>query len=243
MPHGGVLTIATRNAQFDHEHEVMDAELPDGDYVVLEVSDTGIGMPLQVLSRAVEPFFTTKGPGEGSGLGLSMIYGFARQSGGHLALSSEVGHGTSVRLYLPRAVGQPLGSAEPAAVPPVSMGDEAILVVDDSPEMRHVAARHLTSLGYHVLQAEHGMAALEILRSGDRIDLLFTDVVMPDGLTGFQLAEAARSLRPGLRVLFTTGYAGGRMPDTEHDGEPVRMIRKPYRRAELAEQVRAAFGR
>jgi len=240
MPHGGVLTIETHNDRVWAEDAAREPEMVPGDYVVLVVSDTGVGMPPDVRARAVEPFFTTKGPGTGSGLGLSMIYGFVRQSGGHLTISSEVGTGTTVRICLPRVTGKDDADAHEAPRGSLPTGREMILVVDDSPEMRQVAERHLRFLGYAVMAAENGPAALALLRAATPVDLLFTDIAMPEGLTGFQLAAAACLLRPRLKVLFTTGYAG------EHDPAGVpdwreRLIRKPYRRPDLAEKVRAAL--
>ena len=239
MPHGGVLSIETHNDRVDEGDAIHEAGVAPGDYAVLAVSDTGIGMPPEVRARAIEPFFTTKPPGAGSGLGLSMIYGFVRQSGGNLTISSEVGTGTTVSIHLPRAV----AASAPARLTPrcnLPNGNETILVVDDSTEMRQVAERHLRALGYLVLCAENGPAALSLLHDRRSVDLLFTDIAMPEGLTGFQLAEAASALRPGLKVLFTTGYAG--TPDVA--GTPdwqERLIRKPYRRFELAERIRAAL--
>ena len=240
MPHGGTMSIATANARLVAGRP--DEEVTSGDYVVLSVTDTGTGMGHEVLERAIEPFFTTKAPGAGSGLGLSMIFGFAKQSGGHLRIDSELGHGTRVRLYLPRAHSVEAVEADEATAATLPHGKELILLVDDDAEMRTVARRHLVSLGYRVGEAGSGPAALEILQSDRAIDLLFTDVVMPDGMTGHQLAAAARQLRPGLKVLFTSGYFR-----PEPDNEPARvmtagaMIRKPYRRQELAATVRAAL--
>jgi PAS domain S-box-containing protein len=240
MPHGGVLTIETHNDRVFEEDAALAQELVPGDYVVLAVSDTGLGMSPEVRARAIEPFFTTKGPGIGSGLGLSMIYGFVRQSGGQLRINSEVGIGTTVRIFLPRATGEDATVVRDA--PPTSLptGHETILVVDDSAEMRQVAERHLRFLGYAVLTAEHGPAALALLRAGTPVDLLFTDIAMPEGLTGFQLAEAACQMRPGLKVMFTTGYAGTQDAAGTPDWQE-RLIRKPYRRPELAEKIRAAL--
>jgi len=240
MPHGGVLTIETHNdavLQGDTVHEV---GVSPGEYAVLEVSDTGLGMPPEVRARAIEPFFTTKPPGAGSGLGLSMIYGFVRQSGGSLTISSEVGIGTTVSIYLPRAAARDAESVRAASPSSLPTGHETILVVDDSAEMRQVAERHLRFLGYSVLGAENGPAALSLLRAGTAIDLLFTDISMPEGLTGFQLAEAASALRPGLKVLFTSGYAGIHEPFGAPDWQE-RLIHKPYRRPELAKKIRAAL--
>ena len=239
MPHGGTLTVATANVHL--EQGELDGEVTAGDYVVLSVADTGTGMPPEVLERVVEPFFTTKGPGAGSGLGLSMIFGFARQSGGHLRIASKLGHGTTVRLYLPRAdVMEPYepGEDTDALLP---QGNEAILLVDDNAEMRTVARRHLVSLGYRVSEADSGQAALEILQVGDIFDLLLTDVVMPDGMTGYQLAAAARHRLPGMKVLFTTGYSRSDLGNDPVGPAAGAVLRKPYRRQELAVAVRAAL--
>jgi PAS domain S-box-containing protein len=240
MPHGGTISIATANARL--ARGTPDEEVKSGDYVMLSVTDTGIGMGHEVLERAIEPFFTTKAPGAGSGLGLSMIFGFAKQSGGHLRIDSELGRGTRVRLYLPRAHSVEAVEAEDATAATLPHGKELILLVDDDAEMRTVARRHLVSLGYRVGEAGSGPAALEILQADKAFDLLFTDVVMPDGMTGHQLAAAARQLRPGLKVLFTTGYFRPD-PDNELTGAMTAdaMIRKPYRRTELAATVRATL--
>jgi PAS domain S-box-containing protein len=239
MPHGGRLSIETANAHLGSHHQ--DTEVMPGDYVVLSVTDTGTGMPSELLARVVEPFFTTKPPGAGSGLGLSMIYGFAKQSGGFLTIDSEPGLGTTVGLYLPRVQGADadmVGTVPEASLP---AGDEAILLVDDNIEMRTVTRRHLASLGYRVSEAGSGPAALAILQDNNDFDLLFTDVVMPDGMTGYQLASVAQQLHPGLRVLFTTGYSRS-LPGAEAVvAHPGAMLRKPYRKKELATTVRAAL--
>jgi PAS domain S-box-containing protein len=239
MPHGGQVTIETANAHVDTAAE--DSGMVPGDYIVLAVTDTGVGMAPGLLERVVEPFFTTKGPGAGSGLGLSMIYGFARQSGGHLRIESKPGHGTTVRLYLPRALGDEADERDRADDPSLPRGDESILLVDDNAELRAAGRRHLASLGYRVTEAENGPAALALLRGQDHYDLLFTDVAMPHGMTGYQLAASARQLLPDLKVLFTTGYDE---PGTKT--EPLRattgaMICKPYRRGELAITMRAVL--
>jgi PAS domain S-box-containing protein len=241
MPHGGVLTIDAYNDRVLAGGAEHGAGVSAGEYAVLAVSDTGTGMRPEVRDRAVEPFFTTKPPGAGSGLGLSMIYGFVRQSGGHLTIASEVGVGTTVSIFLPRTAGAAQATAAcQAASPGLPTGCETILVVDDSAEMRHVAERHLSVLGYSVQSAGNGPAALSLLRDGAAVDLLFTDITMPEGLTGFQLAEAACAMRPGLKVLFTTGYAGMGDPAGASDWQQ-RLIRKPYRRPELAKKIRAVL--
>jgi CheY-like chemotaxis protein len=235
MPQGGNILIRTANV---HLAGAEASEVRSGDYVVLSVTDTGIGMTPEVRERVMEPFFTTKAPGTGSGLGLSMIFGFAKQSGGHLDIESAPGQGTTVRLYLPRALGQEITEAEqPDRTMP--LGHESILLVDDKPEMRAVARRHLVSLGYQVREADCGSVALEMLRERGNFDLLFTDVVMPEGMSGHQLATAAKQLRPGLKVLFTTGYF--HTDPHPFRGQDSDTIRKPYRRQELAAAVRAAL--
>ena len=242
MPHGGTIFIETANECLDQDYADSNSEVAAGDYVVLSVTDTGIGMPPEVLERALEPFFSTKGPGIGSGLGLSMIYGFAQQSGGHLKIYSEHGRGTTVRLYLPKVLSEELVEVATLEDPSLPVGDESVLLVDDNAEMRAVARRHLSALGYRVVEAESGPAALAILRGEDAsFDLLFTDIVMPDGMTGYQLAAAARRLRPELRVLFTTGYArvGPRPEPPDEEAGP--MLRKPYRQRELATTLRAVL--
>jgi PAS domain S-box-containing protein len=239
MPHGGHVTIKTANLHLEAPAD--DGGMAPGDYVVLSVTDTGVGMEPDVLERVVEPFFTTKEPGAGSGLGLSMIYGFARQSGGHLRIESRLGHGTTVRLYLPRALGDEAEDSGPATVSSLPRGDESILLVDDNPELRATGRRHLLALGYRVTEAEDGPTALALIRGKGHYDLLFTDIAMPHGMTGYQLAASAQQIVPGLKVLFTTGYTG-----PAPRGEPARpppgaMIAKPYRISELAVTMRAAL--
>jgi PAS domain S-box-containing protein len=235
MPLGGRIHISTANVHLAPDQQ--DPMVAPGDYVVLTVSDTGSGMPPEVLERATEPFFTTKPAGAGSGLGLAMIFGFARQSGGNMTIASQRGRGTTVRLYLPRAQGAETDANEADPGSSLPGGCETILLVDDSDEMRLIAGRHLNSLGYRVTEAVNGPSALAILRGGQTFDLLFTDIIMPEGMTGYQLAAAARELEPELKVLFTTGYAG---PETDRK-PPGLTLRKPYRKRDLAVSVRAAL--
>jgi PAS domain S-box-containing protein len=238
MPHGGTLVIETSNQTLDEDYA---AELPEvalGEYVLITVTDDGAGMAPEIAKRAFEPFFTTKAVGKGTGLGLSVVYGFVKQSGGHVAIYSEEGHGTSVRIYLPRGLSEPASGAE--AVAPVAQGNkERILLVEDEAPVMAITRAFLRDLGYHVLEARNGPEALGILRSSEPIDLLFTDVVLPDGMNGAEVARAAEELRPGLRVLFASGYTQEALV---HQGrlEPgVTLLPKPYRKHDLAQAIRA----
>jgi signal transduction histidine kinase len=241
MPEGGTLTITTANIHLDERQAALQAEVLPGDYVTLSVTDTGVGMPPEVIERAIEPFFTTKEPGKGTGLGLSMIYGFAKQSGGHLSIYSEVGVGTTVRLYLPRE--RPDAAVAAAAVghAEVPKGGETVLVVDDNAELRRVAVRQLTGLGYRVQEAEDGPQALARLDAGEVYDLLFTDIGLPAGMNGFELAERAQALLPSLKVLYTTGYGSFGRRNGNDDVDPALVLQKPYRNRDLAERVRAVL--
>ncbi len=243
MPGGGRLTIETANAQLDDDYAAHNPGVAPGDYVLLAVTDTGAGMTPDVIERAFEPFFTTKESGKGTGLGLSMIYGFAKQSRGHVKIYSEAGLGTTVRLYLPRAAAEAGAAAapDPSSEVPAS-GSESILVVDDDAGVRAIARSHLERLGYRVLEAADGAQARALLADpAIPIDLLFTDVVMPGGISGRELAVEARGLRPGLKLLLTSGYSKGAL-DRENRIEPgTPFVAKPYRRLDLAEKVRAAL--
>ncbi|UXY16294.1 response regulator [Chitiniphilus purpureus] len=233
----GKLTIEVGNAMLDETYAAQHAEVKPGQYVMIAISDTGSGMSEEVAEKAFEPFFSTKPEGQGTGLGLSMVYGFVKQSGGHIKIYSELGEGTTVRIYLPRSLGEEI---EPEAPPPVVVrgGSETVLVVEDDAEVRRAAVDMLTDLGYRVLKAENGDSALAVLQSGVPIDLLFTDVVMPGQLRSPQLATHAKTLHPGLEVLFTSGYTenaivhGGRLDPGLH------LLSKPYRREQLARKVR-----
>jgi PAS domain S-box-containing protein len=239
MPNGGHLVIEVANLGLDAHGAAAGLELTPGDYVMVSVADSGIGMSAEVIERATEPFFTTKDVGKGSGLGLSMVHGFARQSGGHLRFESRQGVGTTMYLYLPRAVDSvAVKAGEAAPREEVPGGYETILLVDDNALMRNTTRRQLAAMGYQVITADTGPAALAIINTGVRIDLLFTDVVMPEGMSGFELAMAARRIRPDLRVLYTTGFADEGFPAGLGK---VRMLRKPYVRAQLAEGVRDAL--
>ena len=235
MPDGGVVTIETSN---HHRGPPVRAEEPaEGGYVAVVVRDTGLGMTPEVLSRAFEPFFTTKGPGAGSGLGLSQVFGTARQSGGDVHIDTEVGKGTSVSVFLPRAMVAVERPAGPLTAGDESHGAATVLVVDDDDAVRATTADVLNGLGYTVQQASDGASALEILNRGAAIDAMLTDVVMP-GMSGPELARRVMSLRPRLPIIFISGYAEPEGLSGESLG---RLVRKPFRAAELQEQIEEAI--
>jgi CheY-like chemotaxis protein len=207
--------------------------------VMLAVSDTGTGMPPDVIERAFEPFFTTKDEGKGTGLGLSQIFGWVKQSGGHIKIYSEIGHGTTVKLYLPRA--ETLGVQAPAQIEPTQIGgDETILVVEDNPNVRKTVIRQLHDLGYKTLEADSGASAMRLVDDGAEFDLLLTDVVMPGGVTGYQLVEQLRKRHSGLKVLFTSGYTELALSsDQPIHKDP--LLSKPYRKQDLGRAVRAVL--
>jgi PAS domain S-box-containing protein len=239
MPQGGTLTIETANTHLDSGYAARHLELRPGDYVLLSVTDSGAGIPPEVLERVFEPFFTTKGTGKGTGLGLSMVYGFVKQSSGHIKIDSEVGRGTTVRIYLPRAAAAGAEESDrdqrPRSVP---AGGELILLVEDNEGMRAVTAKQLSGLGYRVLEADSGGAALQVLDGNPEIALLFTDIMMPGGMTGYDLAREARLKRPQLPILLTTGYAAGAAVTEPQKMEKLQLLMKPYRMSDLEERLR-----
>ncbi|WP_395646386.1 PAS domain S-box protein [Terricaulis sp.] len=243
MPDGGVIVLSVSDAEIDQETFGPRVEVKAGHYAVICVTDDGVGMARETLERAFEPFFTTKEVGKGSGLGLSMVYGFARQSGGHVSIYSEPGLGTSVRIYLPIAE-QAAASAAAARILSTQSspgGDESIFIVEDDPFVRAHAISSLESLGYRVTVASDGREALAALRAGVRPALLFTDVVMPGGVSGLELAAQARALQPDLRVLFTSGYPREVLTGRGQLDPGSDLLNKPYRLADLARHVRAAL--
>lgn len=242
MPNGGRLTIETANAHIDESYAEQHVEVKAGQYVLLSVSDNGQGMPLDVATRAFEPFFTTKAVGKGSGLGLSMVYGFVKQSGGHVKIYSEVGQGTNIKIYLPRSEAAAVETPASRRSADDQRGNELILLVEDNDLVRSYVDEQLKSLGYRVIAVDNGPAALEVLQSGEPIDLLFTDVVMPGGLNGRQLAEEAHKLIPDLKVLFTSGYTENAIVHHGRLDRGVHLLSKPYRRQELAAKVRLVLG-
>lgn len=239
MPEGGRLTIETANVELDERYAAENPGAPTGQFVLIAVTDTGVGMPPDILALAFDPFFTTKSPGQGTGLGLSQVYGFVRQSGGHIKIYSEPGVGTAVKLYLPRFFGeakeQPPEPVRGASVTPAA-GHKTILVVEDDASVRRLSISFLTELGYRTLEADGGAAALRLLDAHDDIDLLFTDVVMPD-MNGRRLADEARKRKPGLKVLFTTGYTRNAVVHGGIVDPDVSLIAKPFSIDELAARV------
>ena len=243
MPNGGRLTLETANKHLDRRYTDANPDAHPGDYVMLAVSDTGTGIPPEVLNRVFEPFFTTKEQGKGSGLGLSMVYGFAKQSRGHVKIYSEVGHGTTVRLYLPRALEKKPAPQPSAPVQADSENiDAAILVVEDNLDVRRIVCRLLRDFGCTVIEANSGHAALDILHSDRRIDLMFSDVVMPGGMSGAELVQAARRQRPGIKTLLTTGFAEASLRNQVQFADAGEIITKPYRRQDLARKIRSVLG-
>jgi CheY-like chemotaxis protein len=236
MMDGGRLTITTANTQLNETYTLQHEDLEPGDYVAIRVSDTGVGMPPDVLAKAVDPFFTTKPAGMGTGLGLSMIYGFARQSRGHLRMESRVGHGTTVELYLPRALQGAIDLSVPTVATPRGQG-EAILVVEDDATVRLIINDVLEELGYKVLLASDARAAIPMLQSDQKIDLLVSDVVLPH-VNGQKLAEIARVARPALKVLFVSGYAENAVLREDFLGPGMDMLTKPFDLDALGAKVR-----
>jgi PAS domain S-box-containing protein len=243
MPSGGQLTLETANAYLDDAYVAALAEpVAPGQYVQVSVTDTGVGMDAATAEKAFEPFFTTKPTGKGTGLGLSQVYGFVRQSSGHIKIYSEVGVGTTVKLYLPRHAGsvQQLPIRSGADVPH-AIGAECILIVEDDDALRAYASEILRELGYQVMEANGSAIALEILEQHPGIDLLFTDVIMPGGVNGRQLADQAVGRQPSLKVLFTTGYSRNAIVHNGRLDPGVKLIGKPYSFDQLAAKVRACL--
>ena len=239
MPDGGRLTIETRNTHLDDRSGAANLGVPTGQYVLIAVTDTGVGMPADVITKAFDPFFTTKEVGKGTGLGLSQVYGFVKQTGGHVKIYSEPSQGTTVKIYLPRLMTEGDDSAEddPQAEMPLSERDEVVLVVEDEPAVRQFSVDALGELGYRVLEADGAASALRLLDAHAEIALLFTDIVMPD-VNGRKLADEARRGRPELKVLFTTGYTRNAVVHNGVLDPGVELISKPFTIDELAAKVR-----
>ncbi|MGY3034781.1 PAS domain S-box-containing protein [Bradyrhizobium sp. USDA 4354] len=241
MPSGGHLMLSTELAAIDDDYRALHPEVAPGSYALISVTDDGEGMAPDVTARAFEPFFTTKEVGKGSGLGLSMVYGFAKQSGGHVSIYSEAGLGTTVRIYLPRANTGQSHPDLPDGEDTAPRGYETILIAEDDPFVRSSVIRRVEALGYRVVAAVNGKDALQQLRSDPSIDLLFTDIVMPGGMSGWELADQALRVRPGLPVLFTSGYALETLVEQGRARAQAIVLTKPYRKVELAQRLRDAL--
>jgi signal transduction histidine kinase/CHASE3 domain sensor protein/ActR/RegA family two-component response regulator len=239
MPDGGKLLLETRNVVLDEAYAQANPDVSPGAYVMLAVTDTGTGMSKEVQDQVFEPFFTTKDVGKGSGLGMSMVYGFVRQSGGHIKIYSELGHGTTIRLYLPPGRGQTVATTAAVATP--QRGNETILVVEDDALVRNFVSTQLQSLGYRTVAAADGPAALAMIDNGEPFDLLFTDVILPGGMTGRQLAEEVAKRRPGTKMLYTSGYSDNAIVHQGRLAPGVLLLSKPYRKSQLADMIRRAL--
>src|SRR5450631_1407383 len=244
MPNGGKLTLETRNVALDQNYASMNSDVKPGNYVMIAVSDTGTGIPASLLEKVFEPFFTTKDVGKGSGLGLSMVYGFVKQSNGHIKIYSEAGHGTTVKLYLPQAAGAAsfadVLTAE-AGVPSFERGDKSILIVEDDALVREYVFTQIKSLGYKTLAASNAAEALAIINGPEHIDLLFTDVIIPGGMNGRQLATEALVRRPDLKVLYTSGYTENAIVHHGRLDAGVLLLPKPYLSSDLARMIQTAL--
>ena len=240
MPQGGKLTLETGNVYLDDAYAASNREVRPGHYVMIAVSDTGSGIPAAILDKVFDPFFTTKPMGKGTGLGLSMVYGFAKQSAGHVKIYSEEGHGTSIKLYLPRSTEEAEAPAAGVAHP-VKGGTNLILVVEDDPLVREFVTVQLENLGYRPTAVSSGAAALELVDSGLEFDLLLTDVIMPGGMNGRELADQIRERRPDTKILFTSGYTESAIFHHGRLDPGVLLLPKPYRKSDLDRMVRTAL--
>jgi PAS domain S-box-containing protein len=241
MPNGGSLAIETKNVYLDQAYAYMHVEVTAGSYVMIAVSDTGSGIAPEDIERVFDPFFTTKEVGKGTGLGLSMVYGLVKQSNGHIKIYSEQGHGTNVKLYLPRASGLDQVADEMLSLSPVQGGHEAVLVVEDDALVRKYVVTQIDSLGYTTLEACNAAEALRLIGGDAAIDLLFTDVIMPGSMNGRQLVDAALKQRPSLKTLFTSGYTENAIVHHGRLDSGVLLLVKPYRKLELAKMIRMAL--
>ncbi|MDX1485042.1 MAG: PAS-domain containing protein [Alphaproteobacteria bacterium] len=243
MEKGGKLTIETANVSLDDDYAAAQADVEPGDYVMVGVTDTGTGIPKALMERIFDPFFTTKEVGRGSGLGLSMVYGFVKQSGGHVTVYSEMGKGTTIKLYLPRSCKAKEERIQIYEQDIPEARGETVLVVEDDPDVRTLSVALLRSLGYEILEAATGKSALKVLDSVSRMNLLFTDVVLPGGMSGPQLAAEVERRHPGIAVLYTSGYTDLANVGESAIGEGAELLQKPYRKADLARKVRGAIDR
>ena len=240
MPDGGKLILETASAVLDENYASRHSEVRPGRYALLAVSDTGTGIPAGIIDKVFNPFFTSKEPGKGTGLGLSMVYGFVKQSAGHIKIYSEEGHGTTIKIYLPPGTGASL-APEAAIAPAIQGGHETILVVEDDKLVREYVLTQLRSLGYVTLDAANGAEALAIIAAGNQFDLLFTDVIMPGAMNGRQLATEVQKSKPGLKVLFTSGYTENAIIHHGRLDTGVLLLAKPYRKSDMAGMIRRAL--
>ena len=245
MPDGGCLTIETANVVLDETYTASRPDLAPGPYAQLTVSDTGTGIPAEVVKRVFDPFFTTKEVGKGSGLGLSMVYGFVKQSRGHIEIYSEENVGTAVKLYLPRATDPDPPTIETSAdaEAAVPAGPDTILVVEDNPSVRETSITMIEMLGYDCLQAEDGPSALRVLEGSPHVSLMFSDVIMPGGMTGVELARQAHSRWPDLKILLTSGYTRNALPETVDGSQGFALLPKPFDGAKLAQTIAGLLGK
>ena len=241
MADGGKLIIETRNVVLDDGYVSTNSDVTAGNYVMVAVTDSGHGIPAGILNNVFEPFFTTKDVDKGSGLGLSMVYGFVKQSNGHIKIYSEEGHGTTVRIYLPQATGVAPARRESASDSSIEGGHETILVVEDDNLVRTFVVGQIQSLGYATLAAVNAAEAMVIIDGPQKIDLLFTDMIMPGSMNGRQLADAALQRRAALKILFTSGYSNEAIIHHGHLDAGVLLLAKPYRKSDLARMIRAAL--
>ncbi len=242
MPDGGKLTIETGNVVLDESYCQMHSDIRPGSYVMIAVSDTGSGIPAAIRDKVFEPFFSTKDTGKGTGLGLSMVYGFVKQSGGHVKIYSEEKHGTTIKIYLPRSDSAATDAIDQMPMDlPIRGGDETVLIAEDDLMVRNYVTAQIESLGYRTLSASHSLEALSMLDHNECVDLLFTDVIMPGGMNGRQLADEARRRRPGLKVLFTSGYTENAIVHHGRLDPGVLLLPKPYRKSDLARMLRLAL--
>jgi CheY-like chemotaxis protein len=241
MPDGGKLTIETCNVALDENYAGMNSDVAAGNYVMVAVTDSGHGIPANILNNVFEPFFTTKDIDKGSGLGLSMVYGFVKQSNGHIKIYSEERHGTTVRIYLPQVNGAAQPVEEKVGDSSIEGGGETILIVEDDSLVRTFVVGQIKSLGYATLAAVNATEAMAVIDGSQKIDLLFTDMIMPGSMNGRQLADAALQRRSSLKVLFTSGYSNEAIIHHGHLDAGVLLLAKPYRKSDLARMIRAAL--
>jgi CheY-like chemotaxis protein len=241
MAAGGKLVLETSNVYLDEGYASTQSEVTVGNYVMIAVSDTGSGIPASDLEKVFDPFFTTKEVGKGTGLGLSMVFGFVKQSNGHIKIYSEEGHGTAVKIYLPRATGLDQTAAEMQASSRVKGGNEVVLVVEDDALVRRYVITQIQGLGYTTLEASNAAEALDVIGKAATIDLLFTDVIMPGPMNGRQLVDEALKRRPSLKTLYTSGYTENAIVHHGRLDSGVLLLAKPYRQADLARMIRLAL--